>query len=1245
MQEPLSMADDESSAGGDVKPLVKKESVAKNKAMKEDLISSQMELIKSKPSMEVKNPDCGGLSQTSNLFLSFKDASNAALRQHPYELVDGEVVLEKTLGFETGWHVMKGKGCVSAVSWSIVLGVMVVIFLIISASVYGTTQNAEEGTAVAGVAIVVCTGLAAMLFVVKWIETLDRITSGKEDESPPKIYDYGIGIVLYFRWLKFLVCVFFCMSMISAPALYFFYAGTTFDLEKMQSLSRLGAFTLGSIGEASPICYDRTIYTSMAFLSGGETSSRRVLSSSSCVDKAAQCAMLITNGTDGCEASLPSFGGKLVRDVCPATCNWCNETASEIEAPVLDYIPVSCAVGQIASLKVFYGNPTGFCGCNKIIKPEGAGVCEPPQVLEAVKAGAIGPEFKYIWPDTFYKDYMDPTRLALFQEAYRRPGLNQTEMLMCTMNFSASQCQGWGFKEGSMLYEGCRNKNSLKACQRLAGSLQAERIANVLQPVLNEQVWLQGQEPVERQYCCGPGAPPKFYHEPAMSPLCNSATMQEIAEFRCLGKQACNLTLDENEQQPVLNKNYDSKNFTYEYKRFQPDGPRLIYKTIRDGLNYTKHYPSLAKQHGLYKLGRSPLGDNNCSEDGFKRMMVVAKCYDPMLTIKNPDGSIKQQMPKEQMALIVIGLDCLASALFLLMVAWLASQEQKEVALIDEKTISCEDYSLLIQVLPTEQKGGTHALAHSLKDHIEEEINSAKAKARAGFRREGREQMECTVEQIHFGLNNYELIFQKNHRQKLARLEERIERKIQMVTQMNDEKKLKPKHFKRVSSSLYKQRLKVEKRLHKLDVKLMELMNDLDPDHAVDIKDIDPNAQAKSQHDIDQEAGIEDEHGIADIQKGLRSVMSVAHTGLDIGMAAGKMGKGMVVNARLRALMAFVTFETEEGKLRALEVFKKGSCCGLFGSGGGRKFQGIRLQFEHAASPSNIKWENLGVGWPELFLRRILAFAFTAALLGLSAMVIVQVKNEQKAMNLLYPPVTCPLVPPTLKDVEAEYRANDFKTVGLIECFCSTRLAQATIGQFDEFNVTGKCKSGTDHKLARQYDTKGYCGVVNCKKGVDTYIPVSLTQGGGLTQKNLGHGKPASYSTTTLGSVEDMHYTCVGGKDGECTAKDGECPEGRYRQCLHEDDCAKEKLCEPWLIGTLTKQSLAQGAVLLIIVVNTSLKACMKLLVQMERKASVNEELVSTAARVFFSMFINTACIALVLNGNAKLFTHLEVGL
>jgi hypothetical protein len=31
-------------------------------------------------------------------------------------------------------------------------------------------------------------------------------------------------------------------------------------------------------------------------------------------------------------------------------------------------------------------------------------------------------------------------------------------------------------------------------------------------------------------------------------------------------------------------------------------------------------------------------------------------------------------MPKEEMALIVVGMDCLSAALFLLMVAWLSSQ-------------------------------------------------------------------------------------------------------------------------------------------------------------------------------------------------------------------------------------------------------------------------------------------------------------------------------------------------------------------------------------------------------------------------------------------------------------------------------------------------------------------------------------------------------------------------------------------
>lgn len=66
------------------------------------------------------------------------------------------------------------------------------------------------------------------------------------------ISNLGEGIVLYFMMLKYLICLFFFISILSIPALFFYYNGDAIDSRPYLNVGiALSAFSMGNLGESN----------------------------------------------------------------------------------------------------------------------------------------------------------------------------------------------------------------------------------------------------------------------------------------------------------------------------------------------------------------------------------------------------------------------------------------------------------------------------------------------------------------------------------------------------------------------------------------------------------------------------------------------------------------------------------------------------------------------------------------------------------------------------------------------------------------------------------------------------------------------------------------------------------------------------------------------------------------------------------------------------------------------------------
>jgi hypothetical protein len=59
---------------------------------------------------------------------------------------------------------------------------------------------------------------------------------------------YGVGITLYFQFLKYIAGLLFLVSLLSTPAYIFYYSGNSSALAQVNIKNILAALSLGNIG-------------------------------------------------------------------------------------------------------------------------------------------------------------------------------------------------------------------------------------------------------------------------------------------------------------------------------------------------------------------------------------------------------------------------------------------------------------------------------------------------------------------------------------------------------------------------------------------------------------------------------------------------------------------------------------------------------------------------------------------------------------------------------------------------------------------------------------------------------------------------------------------------------------------------------------------------------------------------------------------------------------------------------------
>ena len=66
--------------------------------------------------------------------------------------------------------------------------------------------------------------------------------------------NYGVGIALYFQFLKYIAWLLFVTSLLSLPAYIFFYSGNSSSLQQVNVKNLLTTFSLGNIGQSQYAC-------------------------------------------------------------------------------------------------------------------------------------------------------------------------------------------------------------------------------------------------------------------------------------------------------------------------------------------------------------------------------------------------------------------------------------------------------------------------------------------------------------------------------------------------------------------------------------------------------------------------------------------------------------------------------------------------------------------------------------------------------------------------------------------------------------------------------------------------------------------------------------------------------------------------------------------------------------------------------------------------------------------------------
>ena len=167
-----------------------------------------------------------------------------------------------------------------------------------------------------------------------------------------------------------------------------------------------------------------------------------------------------------------------------------------------------------------------------------------------------------------------------------------------------------------------------------------------------------------------------------------------------------------------------------------------------------------------------------------------------------------------------------------------------------------------------------------------------------------------------------------------------------------------------------------------------------------------------------------------------------------------------------KAKTAFITFSTEQGFIRAMNLYPQLGLLHRLMMPTGKRMANAKFYrpiVRKAPEPSELIWENLGISPLNHFIRKSITALLTLLLLAVSFVLISQAKSESEKANLKYPPADCTGVQviPNLnatfmamninqtsylyptdveKDVFWDFYEEPIGNTGRLECFCKALL-------------------------------------------------------------------------------------------------------------------------------------------------------------------------------------------------------------
>ena len=298
---------------------------------------------------------------------------------------------------------------------------------------------------------------------------------------------------------------------------------------------------------------------------------------------------------------------------------------------------------------------------------------------------------------------------------------------------------------------------------------------------------------------------------------------------------------------------------------------------------------------------------------------------------------------------------------------------------------------------------------------------------------------------------------------------------------------------------------------------------------------------------------------------------------------------------------AFVVFNNEESFRRVLQDYHLSRtwlcrrCCQQPTLLYHRQFP---LEVRRAPEPSDVLFDNLDTSAAEKCARRSGINLFMLLLLALSFVAIVIAQEQKEEFAKRVPDLTV----------------------------CDLEAPAAAFGSYD---------NAASARLARRTDLDATCG--------DGHVWMQWVD---------GHGSPAPdqvYNTSLIASQGCSHVCRPTSGDLQCNGLSGRrswyasvVPACYCVQALNEAVAAhglfsgaaavlnSERLCEEYTQNFVISQTLIAVAAVSIVLVNTFLKAFLKLVTRWERHDSVSDEKSAMAVKLFFALFLNTGLLTLL---------------